>query len=141
LGPDDFAIVYGIDHAATGKATYASASVYLDKALTAGVSSVDSADFAVNPNTAGSYLSGEPGIGKFYAWKVARDCHGESGCMEAKLLRQKDIDACAPSAGTPKIAPDAPVRVGFRQYAEPATKVGPADTELLYDRVIVFRHK
>ena len=46
-----------------------------------------------------------------------------------------------PDNAPPKIAPDAPVRIGFRQYAEPATRVGPADAELLYDRVIVFRSK
>jgi hypothetical protein len=141
LGPNDFALVYGVDHAATGKATYSSASVYLDKTLAAGVSSADSADFAANPGTAGSFLPGEPGIAKFYVWKIARNCNGAQGCMEAKLLRPQDIAACAPNAGPLKIAPDAPVRVAFRQYAEPATKIGPADAELIYDRVIVFRPK
>jgi hypothetical protein len=65
----------------------------------------------------------------------------ELGCTQAKLVRLQDIANCAPPNLPPKIAPDAPVRIGFRQYAEPATKVGPADTELLYDRVIVFRQK
>jgi hypothetical protein len=141
LGTNDFAIVYGVDHAATGKATYSSASVYLDKTLAVGVSSADSADFAANPYTASSYLAGEPGIDKFYAWKVARNCNKEPGCLEAKPLRPQDIAACVPNTGPPKIAPDAPVRIAFRQYAEPATRVGPADAELLYERVIVFRAK
>ncbi len=61
--------------------------------------------------------------------------------MEAKLQRPQHIAACVPGTGPPKIAPDAPVRIAFRQYAEPATGVGPADAELLYDRVIVFRPK
>ena len=135
--PDDaFAIIYGVDHAATGKATYSSAAVYLDKTVAAGVSDVNSEDFAANPLTANSYLPGEPGIEKFYVWKIARNCNGEPACIEARLLRPEHIAAC----GT-RIAANAPVRIGFRQYAEPATKVGPADAELLYDRVIVFRPK
>ncbi len=126
--PDDgFAIVYGVNHAATGKATYSGASVYVNKTLAAGVSGADSADFANFPDTASSYLPGEPDASKFYVWKVARNCYGDPLCMEAK------------SPCTPKIAPDAPVRIGFRAYAEPATKTGPSDVELLYDRVIVFR--
>jgi hypothetical protein len=141
LGPNDFAIIYGVDHAATGKATYSSASVYLDKALTVGVSSADSADFAANPGTANSYLPGDSSADKFFVWKVARSCNGEPACLEARLVRPQDIAACAPSGAPPKVAPDAPVRIGFRQYAEPATKIGPADVELLYDRVIVFRAK
>jgi hypothetical protein len=135
--PDDaFAIVYGVDHAATGKATYSSAAVYLDKTIAAGVSDINSADFVANPNTARSFLPGEPGIDKFYVWKVKRNCNGEPTCLDARLLRPEHIANCAT-----KIAADAPVRVGFRQYAEPATKVGPADAELIYDRVIVFRAK
>lgn len=133
--PDDaFAIVYGVDHAATGKATYSSAAVYLDEILAAGISSADSADFAANPHTASYYLPGAPGIEKFYVWKVARNCNGEPACMEAKVPTSKE--PCLA-----KISATAPVRIGMRQYAEPATKVGPADAELLYDRVIVFRRK
>jgi hypothetical protein len=142
--PDDaFAIVYGVDHAATGKATYSSAAVYLDKTVTAGVSDVNSADFAANPHTAGSYVPGEPGIEKFYVWKVARNCNGEPACMEARLLRPEHIAQCGTASppNLPKIAADAPVRIGFRQYAEPTTGVGPTEAELLYDRVIVFRPK
>jgi len=130
LPADAFAIVYGIDHAATGKATYSSAAVYLDETLAIGVSGADSADFAKFPQSADSYLPGEPAAGKFYVWQVRRDCAGYSNCMEAKSLK--------PSCQG-KVAPDAPVRIGFRAYAEPATKTGPADVELLYDRVIVFR--
>ena len=136
LPNDAFAIVYGVDHAATGKATYSNAAVYLDKTVAAGVSDVNSGDFARTPRTANSYVPGEPGIDKFYVWKVARNCNGEAACLEAKLLRPQHIASCRT-----RIAADAPVRIGFRQYAEPATRVGPADAELLYDRVIVFRPK
>ncbi len=132
LPADGFAIVYGVDHAATRKAVYSSAAVYLDQTLAIGVSGADSADFAKFPQTAESYLPGEPAAGKFYVWQVRRDCTGYSNCMEARSLK--------PSCQG-KVAPDAPVRIGFRAYAEPATKTGPSDIELLYDRVIVFRPK
>jgi hypothetical protein len=134
--PDNaFAIVYGVDHAATGKATYSSAAVYLDQQIAAGVSDANSEDFAATPHIAGFNPPAEPGIDKFYVWKVARNCGAnEAACLDARLLRPQHIAACAT-----KIAANAPVRIGFRQYAEPATKVGPADAELIYDRVIVFR--
>jgi hypothetical protein len=135
LPANGFAIVYGVDHAATGKATYSSVNVYLHSALAAGIASADSADFAANPGTARFYTPSEPGIDKFYVWKVARNCNGELACLEARLPARW-APVCAG-----KIAPDAPVRIAFRQYLEPATKVGPADPELLYERVIVFRPK
>jgi hypothetical protein len=133
LPDDSFAIVYGVDHAATGKATYSSANVYLNPTLAAGITSADSADFAANPGTATSFLPGEPGIDKFYVWKVARNCNGQPACLEAKLPAQW-AGVCAG-----KIADDAQVRIAFRQYMEPATGVGPAEAELLFDRAIVFR--
>lgn len=135
LPPGGFALVYGVDHAATGKATYSSANVYLHSTLAAGVASADSADFAANPGTATSYLPGEPGIEKFFVWKVARDCNGEPACLEARLpVRWASVCAA-------KIPDNAPVRIAFRQYMEPATRIGPADAELLYERAIVFRPK
>ncbi len=135
LPAGSFAIAYGVDHAATGKATYSSVNVYLDPTLTAGIASADSADFAANPGTASSFLPGEPGIDKFYVWKVARNCSGQPACLEAKM-DAGHVNVCAP-----KITPDAQVDIAFRQYVEPATGVGPADAELLYERVIVFRPK
>ena len=90
---------------------------------------------AVNPHIVDLSMPPVPGIEKFYTWKIARNCNGELACLEAK------VDANHVAACGNKIAANAPVRVGFRQYAEPATKVGPADAEMLYDRVIVFRPK
>jgi hypothetical protein len=135
LPANAFAIAYGADHAATGKATYSSVNVYLHPTLAAGISSADTSDFTANPHTATYYLPGAQGIEKFYVWKIARSCNGERGCLEAKLPRVW-ANVCAE-----KILPDAPVRIAFRQYVEPSTKVGPVEAELLYDRVIVFRQK
>lgn len=135
LPENGFALVYGVDHAATGKASYSSLSVYLDKMLAAGFAGADSADFRAHPNTARQYLPGEPGIEKFYVWKVARHCNGDPRCSEATVPAAK-MAACGG-----KIAADAPVRIAFRSYAEPATQVGPSDPEILYEHVIVSRPK
>ena len=105
LPPDAFAILYGVDHAATGKATYSSAAVYLDKTIAAGVSDANSGDWAKTPDSATSYAPGEPGIEKFYVWKVARNCNGEPTCLEARLLRPEHIANCST-----KIAANAPVQ-------------------------------
>ncbi len=126
-----FAIVYGLDHSATQKATYSSASIYLDQIITAGIQTVDSGTFAKLPGTATAYLPSEPDASKFYVWKVARNCNGDPHCMEAK----------PPSVCTGLMSAEPLVRVFFRAYAEPATQVGPPESELLYDRVIVFSPK
>jgi hypothetical protein len=124
-----------VEMSAIGRATYSSVAVYTDRTLAAGFSSAGSADFASNPQTATSYLSGEPGINKYYVWKVARNCNGGLNCVQAKV----SADNAAVCAG--KIATDAPVPIAFRQYAEPATRIDPAYAKLLYERVIVFRPK
>lgn len=129
LPADGFAMVYGVNHAATGKATYSAATVYLDPILTIGVSSIQS---PVMAGTANPYLPGDPAADQFYVWKVKRDCLGEANCMDARLLLDPGQE-CKP------LPPDPKVRIMFRCYAEPATTVAPIDAELLFDRVIVFR--
>lgn len=122
LPEDGFAIVYGVNHAASGKATYSSAAVYLDPMQQVGVAGAQSPHFS---GTAAPYLLGDPSADQFYVWRVARDCSNQPNCMEAR-------SPCA------AVKPDAKVRIAFRAYVEPATKVGPYDVELLYDRVILF---
>jgi hypothetical protein len=124
LPEDGFAMIYGVNHAATGKATYSSAAVYLGTTPQAGISAASSSEF---PGTAAPYMPGDPSADQFYVWKVARDCNNQPNCMEAR----------APCAA---VSPGAKVRIGFRAYVEPSTKVGPYDVELLYDRVILFTH-
>lgn len=136
LPENAFAIAYGVDHAATGKAIYSSLNVYLHQTIAAGIATANSSDFKAHPGTASQYLPGGPGIEKFYVWKIARACSGDPTCLEAKLPPPVWDKACGS-----KIPPDAPVRIAFRQYMEPPTKVGPTEAELLYDRVIVFRPK
>jgi len=124
--PDDFVIVYGVNHEATGKATYSNLSIYADPNLLLGIVSENSRRFA---GSAKDYLPNHPQADKLYAWKVARNCQGDPHCLEVK-----------PSVDCARLNLDAlpDLWMGFRAYLEPKTKVGPAFTEVVYDRVIHF---
>jgi hypothetical protein len=159
---DEFVIVYGANHQTTGKATYASFSVYVDKERWFGL-----------PNstvTSNNYdAGGQPGdsarrflcpddpskcpddVQYLYAWKVARHCNGEDFCLELKA-EFVDMDGQPYECNLydwyrnpldpPVIGPfdlDAgDIFVNWRAYVEPSTNVGPDDNELLYDRAIYF---
>jgi hypothetical protein len=124
-GPDDFVMVYGVNHEATGKATYSNLAAYADPTLLLGVKSDNSRHFA---GSATDYLPDDPQVESLYAWKVARNCHGDPHCLEVTL------DDCA--ALDLNTLPD--MWMGFRIYLEPETKVGTAFTDVIYDRAIVF---
>ena len=127
LGPSDFVIVYGVNHEATGKATYSNASVYAGhdiygQDLLLGLVSEQSGNFR---GSARDYLANAPDT--LYAWKFARDCHEEAHCTPITTTCAR-LDLNNP--------PD--MWMGFRAYLEPSTAVGPAFTEIVYDRAIVF---
>jgi len=121
--PDEFAIVYGVNHAATGKATYANCSFYGEAAWN-GVTGINSTAYA---GSAEEYLPGNPLAKYLYVCKFARSCGSEKNCAEVPT-----------GPGAYGVGLDKPAFIGFRAYLEPATKVGPAYSELLYDRVIKF---
>jgi len=123
LENDDFIIIYGLNHHATGKVVYTNIAVYGTEALN-GVVAVSDEDIAGSAN---SYLPGNPNAGLFYVWKFARHCNGEAGCTE--------IPSCCGGLGIPE---DVPVRIGYRTYVEPGTGIGPTCTEILYDQAIHF---
>ena len=127
LGPNDFVIVYGANHEATGKATYSNASVYAGhdiygEDLLLGLVSEQSGNFR---GSARDYLANAPDT--LYAWKFARDCREEAHCTPITTTCAR-LDLNNP--------PD--MWMGFRAYLEPSTAVGPAFTEIVYDRAIVF---
>jgi len=131
LGPNDFVIVYGANHEATGKATYANASVYAGhdiygQELLLGLVSEHSGHFR---GSARDYLADAPET--LYAWKFARDCRGDTHCTPITTNCARLNLGAAP--------PD--MWMGFRAYLEPSTAVGPAFTEILYDRAIVFHDR
>ena len=121
--PDEFVIVYGVNHAATDKATYANCNFYGEAGWN-GVVGIYSSDYA---GSAEPYLPGNPLAKYLYVCKFARNCGSERTCVTVPT---------GPKAHGVQL--NEPAFIGFRAYMEPATKVGPAFTELLYDRVIKF---
>lgn len=121
---DDFVIIYGPNHAATGKAVYSNFGVYGRIALN-GVASVDDANFP----TADQFLPGNPLAKYFYVYKIARHC--EPG---------EDVPCIAipTGPGAAGIPVAQPAFLAFRAYVEPSTKVGPEFEEVLYDQAIKF---
>jgi len=120
--PEEFLIVYGVNHEATGKATYANFTIYGEDLLI-GVASRHSRDLW---GSAQDYISGRPEANYLYAWKIARHCNGEAHCTEI------------PMGDCPGLALDEQMFLVFRAYLERTTKVGPAYSELVYDRAIKF---
>ena len=121
--PDEFIIVYGVNHAASGKATYSDCSFYGEAGWN-GVAGIYSTEYA---GSAEPYLPGNPLAKYLYVCKFARSCDSETVCA-----------AVPTGPGAYGVELDEPAFVAFRAYIEPATKVGPAYSELLYDRVIKF---
>lgn len=126
LAADEFLMVYGANHVATGKATYSSISAYSGLEGKLSIGSVYHDRFA---DTATPYLpAGDPAANLMYAYKISRNCGSDTHCMQLSL------DNCAALT----IGPDTLLGFIFRNYLEPSTNVGPVMPELLYDRVIKF---
>jgi len=121
--PDEFVIVYGVNHAASGKATYANCNFYGEAAWN-GVAGIYSTEYA---GSAEEYLPGNPLAEYLYVCKFARSGSSESNCV---------VVPTGPEAHG--VGLNEPAFIGFRAYLEPATEVGPAYTEILYDQVIKF---
>jgi len=126
LADDEFLVVYGVNHVATGKASYASVNVYASEFAKLSIGQVFHDKFA---GTAAPYLpSGDPAVSRLYAVKASRNCGGEPNCIPLR------VDAC------PVLTLDDDTALGFffRMYLEPATRTGAAMQEIVYDRAIKF---
>lgn len=128
LGNDsnEFIIVYGVNHVATGKATYSNFAVFGSDILN-GVGSVNDPD--IN-GTAENYLPGNPNAKYLYVYKVARHSNGDPHCIEVPY-----------GPGAYGIRVDQPLMIQWRSYLEKATKTGPSYSEIVYDRAIKFDPK
>lgn len=127
LAEDEFLIAYGPNHVNTGKASYANVNVYVAPATKKlGIASMFDRDFT--GSTANYALDVRTDGDSLYAIKIARTCNRERYCLEAKINTCPAVDLDPPTEWA----------VGFRLYLEPATKVGPAIGEILYDRIIKF---
>lgn len=123
--PDDFLVIYGVDHTKTDKALYTNINVYTACKL-CGVASIFSDDLE---DSALDYLHGSQPFDarKLFACKISRNCNGDPHCL------QVPTGGCGVGA-----ALDEDLLLGTRSYLEPKTKTGPSYTELLYDRVLHF---
>ena len=126
LADGEFLILYGVNHVATGKATYMNTNIYASETAKLTLGAVDDRDFQ---STAVPYISGDPDADLLYAYKVSRDCGGEANCLQLGVPE-----------GCTRVTVDSGTLLGVftRIYLEPATSVGPAMPEMLYDRVIKF---
>ncbi len=124
--PNECVIVYGVNHALSGKATYANICFY-GEAIWNGVSGIYSVDYA---GSAEPFLPNNPLAKYLYVVKFVRT--GSSG---------KTTVVVPTGPGVQGVGLNELAFIGFRAYLEPATKVGPNSTELLYDRVIKFSPK
>ena len=127
--PNEFLIVYGVNHMKSGKCTYSNFGVYGEKYLN-GVAGVASPSFE---GSADVYLPGHAQADYLYAWKVARSADGSAHCLVVPFGPQR--------YGWGTDAGDEYGFVGFRAYLETATTVGPKWEELVWDRVIKFKKK
>ena len=123
---NDFIIVYGVNHAATGKATYENFAVY-GADIFNGVGAISDTDFN---GTAEEYLPNNPNAKYLYVYKVARNCNGDAHCFKVPY-----------GLGSYGIHPNQPIYIWWRLYLEKATQTGPSYSEIVYDRAIKFDPK
>ncbi|WP_229388219.1 hypothetical protein [Methanosarcina sp. DH2] len=121
---DEFIIVYGVNHVATGKAMYSNFAIYGADTWN-GVRAISDADFS---GSAEEYLPDNPNAEYLYVYKLARNCsEDDQYCYEVPY-----------GQGARGIELDQPLFIGFRIYLENSTKTGPAYSEIVYDRAIKF---
>jgi hypothetical protein len=128
LGNDtnEFIIVYGVNHVATGKATYSNFAVY-GADVWNGVGAINDPDLN---ETAEEYLPDNPDAKYLYVYKIARNCNGDPHCFGVPT-----------GPGAYGIGLDQPLFIAWRSYLEKTTKTGPSYSEIVYDRAIKFDPK
>lgn len=124
-GPSDFYIVYGINHKATGHATYSSINAYYYERL-AGVAAASSETTPGFNGSAQVYLGQEHPAAKYlYAYHFSRNC------LESNLIPEYCLDI--PSSGEVSLPPGGHIMFIGRMYIDPQTGAGPAANETIYD--------
>jgi hypothetical protein len=128
LGNDtnEFIVVYGVNHVATGKAIYENFVPY-GADVWNGVGMISDVDFN---GTAEEYLPDNPNAKYLYVYKIARNCSDDRNCFELPY-----------GPGGYGISVDQPLFISWRLYLENATKTGPSCSEIVYDRAIKFDPK
>ena len=126
---EDFVVVYGVNHVAAGKATYANTVLYARPMLNGIVSLYDS----MYADSAAKYLSGETGD-DYYVIKMARTAEDDYTAAIPYSTDNPNGRFYGADNGTQLF-------IAYRAYMEPATGVGPSYYEIVYDRAIVFHKK
>jgi len=123
----DIIVVFGVNHAKTGKATYCNINC-IGVPMLNGLGGVSNREFQ---GTAQQFLTDPILADSFYVWKFAR----------TQIDSQTFV--IPPDVNNDYTGLDYGATAGmlFRLYVEPPTKVGPAASEVIMDRAILFRPK
>ena len=158
LGEDDMVVAYGVNHAATGIATYSMFGVYGDWTLSHcprqpgdalfvygandpvwnGVAGMNSHEFT---GSAEQYIPGDPMAPYLYAVRVVRQrrvAGGGKHCVVLPGARGEKDSRYGPPFYLDIIGLDKPAFIGYRAYLNPATGSGPAYEDVIPDRAIWF---
>lgn len=130
----EFLIAYGLNHMATGKATYVNLNGYTSGDSKMALGSAYPDDLR---DSAYQYLSySDPDGEVTYAYMISRDCAGEDFCLPLAV----PVQPCTDKDGNELdiLNDDSPLGVIFRLYLEPSTSIGAAFPEVVYDQVIKF---
>ena len=118
--PDEgFFVVFGVDHEATGNATYANAVLNLAEKR-AGVAASDSRSWT---DSAARYLPDHPDQSQLFAWHFARSCDGLENCTEVPRT-------------FPGVPDDGNVLFVFRAYLNPNSTVSTDPSFMVPERAV-----
>lgn len=127
---EDFIVVYGVNHTATGKAHYSNAVLYARPMLN-GLCSVYDSLFT---GTAVAYLDEDcKDADSYYVYKMARTAMDQ----HTEIIEYSTGNEKGKYYGVDN---DKPLLMAFRAYVD-KTRVGASYYELVYDRTIVFHKK
>jgi hypothetical protein len=153
LGSDDMVVVYGVNHAATGLATYSNFGVYGDWITSScqddpwqyvfgcgdrswnGVVSMTNHVFS---GSAEEYIPGDPMAPYLYAVKVLRQPPQDKGDNYYVVVPTATPEHPCTSPGY-CLGLNDPIIIGYRAYLNPATASGPDYEDIIHDRAIWFR--
>ena len=160
LGSKDMVVVYGVNHAATGIATYSMFGVYgewtlshcppvlpdepvfvygADDPIWNGVAGMTNHEFT---GSAEEFIPGDPMAPYLYAVRIVRHRRVDAGQKYYVVVPGLDPDKeseYGPPFYPDVIGLDKPVFIGYRAYVNPATKAGPAYEDIIPDRAIWFK--
>jgi len=153
LGSDDMVVVYGVNHAATGLATYSNFGVYGDWVTSScqdnplqyvygcgdrswnGVVSMTNHDFT---GSAEDYIPGDPMAPYLYAVKVMRQPPQDKHDKYFVIVPTATPEHPCASPGY-CIGLTGPITIGYRAYLNPVTASGADYDDIIHDRAIWFR--